>query len=178
MALHRKTKQAHRFLFLVSLLILLAVACISSAPAAPTQEIPKTILVTQLVTEVVITPTPEPTDTPAPTRTPPPPPTPTATFNPYAVPIYYPLANCVGSRLHVGDVAMVSLGGRANAIRYGVDLTVDNIIDYAQPGQLLDIIGGPYCNSGWIVWQVQTKNGVIGFTPEGNGSEYWLLPTR
>jgi hypothetical protein len=165
-------------LLILSLFLVMTIACVTTAPAAPTQEIPKTILVTQMVTQVVITPTPEATETPIPTFTPLPSPTATATFNPYAVPIYYPLKDCVASRLHVGDVAMVSPGGTANGIRFGLDLSEENIVDYAQPGTLFVIIGGPYCSRGWIVWEIQMKNGLIGYTPEGNGSEYWLLPTR
>jgi hypothetical protein len=38
------------------------------------------------------------------------------------------------------------------------------------------IIDGPYCYENWIVWQVDTDGGLQGFTPEGNGDEYWLIP--
>lgn len=162
-------------MLLVFSLPLILSAC--SQPAAT--EIPqKTLLVTQVVTQVIYTATPEPSATPLPTSTPTPVPTSTPTFDPYSAPIYYPLKDCVASRLHVGDVAVVAPGGSANGIRYGLDLHYDTIVDYAEQGQKLDIIGGPYCSQGWIVWMVQTQNGIIGYTPEGNGNEYWLLPVK
>lgn len=163
-------------MLLVFSLSLIISAC--SPSSAATEVAQKTILVTQVVTEVVYTATPEPTATPMPTATPTPVPTSTPTFDPYSAPVYYPLKDCVASRLHVGDVAMVSPGGGPNGIRYGMDLHYDTIVEYADPGTTLDIIGGPYCSHGWIVWMVQTKNGVIGYTPEGNGNEYWLLPVK
>jgi hypothetical protein len=151
-------------------------ACIQVA--APTQApTPPVIIITQVVTEV-IPPTPLPaTPTRAPTNTPFVP-TPTPTYDPYKAPIYYPLDNCVASRLHIGDLAMVSLNGQASAIRYGTDLHNDTILTYAQPGAILEIVDGPYCNSGWLVWYVRTADGTTGYTPEGNGNEYWLFPTK
>jgi len=160
----------------VVILTLITSACSQISTATPIIE--KTILVTQILTEIVYTATPEPTLTPMPTQTPTPLPTSTPTFDPYSAPIYYPLDNCVASRLHVGDLAVVSPGGGPNGIRYGMDLYYDTIVAYAEPGQQLNIVGGPYCSHGWIVWLVQTMNGVIGYTPEGNGVEYWLLPTK
>jgi hypothetical protein len=72
---------------------------------------------------------------------------------------------------------MVSLVGGANGIRYGRDLHEDTVIAYAQPGAILEIVNGPWCSHGWIVWMVRTADGLVGYTPEGNGNEYWLLPT-
>jgi len=163
-------------IILVVILSLIISACNQTTTATPVIE--KTILITQIYTEVVYTATPEPTLTPMPTQSPTPLPTSTPTFDPYSAPIYYPLENCVASRLHVGDLAVVSPGGGPNGIRYGMDLYYDTIVAYAEPGQQLNIVGGPYCSHGWIVWLVQTMNGVIGYTPEGNGIEYWLLPTK
>lgn len=73
---------------------------------------------------------------------------------------------------------MVSLVGGPNGIRYGRDMHYDTIIAEAQPGQLLQIIDGPWCSHGWIVWMVKTADGLVGYTPEGNGNEYWLFPIR
>ena len=165
-------------LLILSLFLFMTIACVTTAPAAPTQEIPKTILVTQLVTQVVITPTPEPTETPIPTFTPLPSPTATATFNPYAVPIYYPLKDCVASRLHIGDIAMVSPGGTANGIRYGLDLSETNIIEYAQPGTLLEIIGGPYCYDYTVFWTVELEDGEKGWIAEEQQKTRYLTPVE
>ncbi len=159
------------------LAILLFVSACSGAPPATVIVTPQVIIITQVVTQV-IPPTPLPaTNTPVPTNTAVPPTvTPTA-FDPLSAPIYYPLADCVASRLHVGDIAMVSLVGGSNGIRYGRDLSEASVAVYAQPGDKLEIVNGPYCSQGWIVWMVKTGDGYVGFTPEGNGNEYWLLPT-
>jgi len=161
---------------LVCLSVLLVLsACRSSGPVQ-TQGTAPVMIITQVVNQVV-TATFAPTATLVPSPTPVPSLTPTPTFDPYSAPVYYPLKDCVASRLHQGDVARVAPGGTANGIRYGLDLYVDTIIYSAKQGELLDIVGGPFCSRGWIVWQVKTSSGVIGFTPEGNGYEYWLLPT-
>ena len=158
-------------------LFLSSIACKIEAPKIIWEETytvtPDVQIRTQVITQIV-TPSPLPTSTPKPTPTPQP--TSTPTWDPMSVPIYYPLADCVASRLHVGDKAMVSLVGGANGIRYGSDLRQDTIIAYADPGDTLSIIAGPWCSYGWLVWKVRTADGVDGFTPEGNGSEYWILP--
>jgi len=168
-----------QIIFFISLsLIFLLNACaplqISFAEPTPTvqpsptptlQVVTQVVLVTQVIvpTVPIITPTVEVPVAP--------------TFDPYSVPIWYPLKDCPASRLHIGEKAMVAYGGTPNAIRYGSDLHVDdNIIAYAMQGEILDIQDGPFCSYGWIVWQVRTADGTIGFTPEGDGEEYWLLP--
>ena len=162
-------------LVLAALGVMLAVSACVSAPAAGPTATPPVIYVTQVITQI-IPPTPVPmTATPAPTETPLPP-SPTPTFDPLAAPIYYPLEDCVASRLHVGDLAMVSLDGGPNGIRYGRDLFEDTVFAYAQPGSNVEIVNGPWCSRGWIVWFVRTAGGTEGFTPEGDGNTYWLLP--
>jgi hypothetical protein len=125
---------------------------------------------------IIVTSEQEPTDRPSPTRTP----RPTNTArSPTAVPTYeeyFPLQNCNASRLRVGDRAYVSFGGGPNGIRSEPDTNLDNIIGYAQEGEYVDIIGGPLCNYGWVLWRVESDGGVEGWTPEGNGREYWLIP--
>jgi hypothetical protein len=158
----------------LSLLLVLTGCNGSAAPAqSPTAPI---LIVTQVITQIA-TATTAPSATPAPSSTPEPTLTSTPTFDPFSAPIYYPLDDCVASRLRVGEVAMVSLTAEPNGIRYGQDLFYDTIGTYAQPGALLEIVGGPWCSHGWIVWLVRTQDGFVGYTPEGNGDEYWLLPT-
>jgi hypothetical protein len=157
-------------------LLLLGAACTGQPPAANSQPgTPTVVLMTQVVTQIVaptpipMTPTTPPTATIVPV-------TPTPTYDPLSAPIYYPLSDCVASRLHIGDRAMVSLDGGPNGIRYGRDMAEDTVFAYAQPGQILEIVNGPYCSRGWIVWQVRTGDGQVGFTPEGDGNNYWLFP--
>ncbi len=173
----RGAKKVRATVLLLLALTLLLPACIRIT--APTQQVvtPPVVVITQVVTEM-IPPTPIPvTPTLTPTFTPLPP-TATPTWDPLAAPIYYPLADCVASRLHVGDTAMVSYVGGANGIRYGRDMAENTIQGYAQPGALLEVTAGPWCSRGWIVWMVKTADGLVGYTPEGDGNSYWLLPWK
>lgn len=175
--MHYKSQPKRLYMLLISL-FLVTLACRVEAPRVILKESATPMpppAVTQVVTEVV-TATPAPTFTPLPSPTSPPSPTPT--FDPLSAPIYYPLADCAASRLHVGDRAMVSWVGGANGIRSGLDLHLDTIEYSAQPGETLLIVGGPYCSYGWIVWLVETNSGYRGYTPEGDGNEYWLFPTQ
>ncbi|MFC1996962.1 serine/threonine protein kinase [Chloroflexota bacterium] len=92
-------------------------------------------------------------------------------------PTYFPLANCSASRLYVGDWAYIAFGGGRNAIRSKPDVgDKTNKIGYAEEGEVLSILGGPVCSYNWVVWDVQSSNGIRGWTPEGDESEYWLVP--
>ena len=170
-------KRKRVYLIILVNLFLALLACKVEAPKIVWEETltatPEVQVLTQVVTQVV-TPTPLPTSTPQPTPTDLP--TLTPTWDPLSAPVYYPLKDCVASRLHLGDLAMVSLKGGPNGIRYGRDMSQDTIIAYADPGDILEITAGPWCSYGWLVWMVRTLDGVVGFTPEGNGNEYWLLP--
>lgn len=92
--------------------------------------------------------------------------------------VYYPFSDpdCAGSRLRVGDRAVIHKGGSRNGIRSTADThPSNNIIGYADPGDYLKIIGGPVCNWNWILWEVQLeKDGLIGWTPETDGKEFWI----
>jgi hypothetical protein len=144
-----------------------------------TPQPPVTVVVTKVITQIVPpTETPIVTDVPVGTLTPSPtvPPIAAGTYDPFSVQIYYPIEGCPASRLHIGDRASVTIGGGPNAIRFGSDVHYDNIIGHAQEGEGMLIVDGPWCYSNWIVWQVKTDGGLEGFTPEGNGEEYWLIP--
>lgn len=91
--------------------------------------------------------------------------------------IYFPLKDCAPSRLRVGDQAYIPLGGGSNGIRKTADVHPrDNIIGKAVEGEGIKIIGGPECSYGWILWKVSTDGGLIGWTPESNGKEFWISP--
>lgn len=175
--MHKNTKERYIFPLVVTCLLLVTIACGISSAQVQTAEptITPTVIETQIPTE-----TTPPTETsviespavPSPTFVP----VVTTTYDPASVPIYYPLEDCAASRLYVGDKAFVTFEGGPNGIRYGNDLHEDNIIGYAQPGETLEILEGPFCSYGWIVWFVQTEEGLEGYTPEGSGEKYWLLP--
>jgi hypothetical protein len=150
-------------------------ACLSVTPRStqPAQVVYPTVVITQYITQVVATPTITPT------------PLPTTVskqassvvntgWDPFTVQIYYPIVGCVASRLYEGDVAFVA--------NDGVDLYNTKDTGYSpiyrklNPGEMVDIVKGPWCSSGSIVWKVGTADGLEGFVPEGNGETYWLLP--
>jgi hypothetical protein len=143
--------------------------------AAP-QNLNPTVVIVQYVTQVVATVTPAP-----PTATPLPP---TAVairagFDPFSVPIYYPLMGCpVASRIHVGDRAFVANDrGGTLGLHYSANVGYAPIIRKLSPGEILDVIDGPYCQTLSLVWKViAPSDGRLGFVSEGNGNEYWLLP--
>ena len=155
-------------------------ACAPPPPTTSevTRVIKETVIVTRVVRQLVrITSTPLPA--PALTQTAQacrPPATPTS------LPLYYPLKDCPPSHLAVGLGATVSMGGGRNAIRWTADVTTgENIIGYAAPGEYLEIIGGPECSFGWLLWEVRAPDGQIGWTPETDGKRYFLdmaLPFR
>ncbi len=105
---------------------------------------------------------------------------PTPTRQPTPIPTYFPITNCGPSRLHVGDSVYVSLGGTHNDIRTEADThPANNTVEESYQGDVLQIIGGPECDasgSHWVMWEVRTSNGNVGWTPEANGSDFWLTP--
>ena len=176
---HRKVILIVAILTLFTITTACGISALQKEEPAPTEVPPVTVVFTQVITQIIL-----PTVTPAITNTPESTPTPTPTvqaissgeYDPYSVPLWYPFEECPASRLHIGDRAFVTRGGGPNGVRFGADVSYDTIIGYAEEGEGMLIIDGPFCYYGWIVWQVKTDGGLNGFTPEGNGDEYWLLP--
>ena len=91
--------------------------------------------------------------------------------------VYSPISNCASSRVSIGDFGFISLGGGRNSIRSTADThPSDNILGYAYSGDYVEIIDGPVCNFGWILWKVTTMDRQEGWTPESNGEEFWIEP--
>jgi hypothetical protein len=105
-----------------------------------------------------------------------------AAIGPFITPTpreYYPLKNCASSQLHVGDTAFISWDTTPNALRTTPDThPSNNFVDDGRvpPGGILEILDGPVCNYGWVLWYVRTTWDVEGWTPETDGKEYWMLP--
>jgi len=90
---------------------------------------------------------------------------------------YFPITGCAGSRLQVGDWAYVSFGGGANFIRTNPDVHPDdNIIGSALEGEPMEIISGPECSYGWLIWEVRSAHGLWGWTAESDGEALFLIP--
>ncbi len=54
----------------------------------------------------------------------------------------------------------------------------DNIISQLAHGTVVKVVEGPVCADGLVFWRVESEtiSGGIGWTAEGDGSEYWLEP--
>jgi hypothetical protein len=55
---------------------------------------------------------------------------------------------------------------------------ISEILGEIKPGQGVSLIEGPVCTQGWVWWKVQADDNVNlnGWTSEGDGTNYWLLP--
>jgi len=105
---------------------------------------------------------------------------PTRTPSEYMTPtpiLYSPIPGCASSHLHVGDSAFVSYTGGNNHVRTEPDTAPsDNTLFDIYPGEVVQIISGPKCNYGWILWEIETTYQDSGWTPESDGEEFWLYP--
>ena len=105
----------------------------------------------------------------------------TATINttstPAAKPTWMPCPGIYFSRLYVGDVAYVSFDPPLpNRVR-SQPSTSGVYLGMLQPGERVEIIGGPVCSNQWIWWEVRSLAGSLnGWTAEGDNKAYWLVP--
>lgn len=164
----------------LSLAILLS-GCVGSTQQSsqPEQRNYPTLFITPMVTQVIATRS-------APTATPEEESTPTqvlsSSYDPLKVAIYYPIRECVASRLRVGDSAFVAYNGGQMGVYPTSDITFAPMLRYAQTGEAFLITDGPWCEENTIIWKVKTideeqiEMGVENYVPEGNGEMYWLLP--
>ena len=93
--------------------------------------------------------------------------------------VYHPINNCAASQLHKGDTAFISWDTTPNALRTTPDThPSNNFVDNGRvpPGGVLEVLDGPVCNYGWVLWYVRTTWDVEGWTPETDGNEFWMLP--
>jgi hypothetical protein len=55
--------------------------------------------------------------------------------------------------------------------------TTAAILGNIEPGEEIEILGGPACNTGWVWWEVRSlSTDLQGWTAEGDGEDYWLVP--
>jgi hypothetical protein len=173
---------------LLSSLVFTLVACVGIAPKSPEQVVYPTVIIQQVVTQVVATVTPAaPAAQPANSASAPAPEDASSQqpgmqrlsldgFDPLSVAIYYPLKGCVASRLHVKDQAFVAHGGDQLGLLHSPDVRSAPMWRRMHTGEVVDIVDGPYCDAGMIVWRVNTSDGYSGYVVEGDGNTYWLWP--
>ena len=173
----RANKVVHISLVVVMVLLIGLSACDQTTYTDMHVE-PEMVVVTKVVTEVYVptvptsTPTPVPTETPAPVAV-------SSGWNPYAVPIYYPIIGCAASRLHLGDTALIVYSGGRIGLYFEKNVDFNPILKYPPAGTEVNIIDGPWCDEDMLLWKVSIYEGeaeIEGYFPEGDGEEYWLLP--
>jgi len=90
----------------------------------------------------------------------------------------HPDCSSAWSRLKTGDQAKVSQETNTpNRVRAGAG-TADAIVALLDPGTVMKVIEGPVCVDGLIFWRIENQSipGGMGWTAEGDGTEYWLEP--
>lgn len=101
----------------------------------------------------------------------------TAAFRP-ALSLSATPVNCAArfTRLEIGMQAIVTEGDR-NRVR-SEPAQGNNLITSIPAGTVMDIIDGPVCANGLAFWLVESIAipGGVGWTAEGDFSEYWLEP--
>jgi hypothetical protein len=83
------------------------------------------------------------------------------------------------SRLQVGGEAKVAgdPGDTPNRVRTEPDRNAEQI-GLLEPGTVVTLLEGPVCADGLVWWRVSEASlpGGEGWTAEGDGSDYWLVP--
>jgi serine/threonine protein kinase len=139
----------------------------NSTPVTPTPVNP-TLANPTSSNPTLTNPTPLNTSTSIPTNTPKPDPG-----------TYYPIPGCAASRLHIGEWVKIEAGIDYVTIRSFPDTSPsDNRIGRLEGNTIAEIIGGPECSYGWILWKVQTEGSLVGWIPESDGKEFWLRKTQ
>ena len=105
-------------------------------------------------------------------------PAPTPSITPTFTPD--PWAKCFSvykSHLKVGDNATVATYPNVSNRVRGGPYTSRSVIGYINPGEHVAIIDGPSCSNGWVWWKIRSlKTGLVGWTSEGDATDYWLKP--
>ncbi len=82
--------------------------------------------------------------------------------------------NAPPPRLQVGGQGRVTLGGVPNRIRSQPN-TSGAVLGQIPSGDVFSVIGGPNCDGTYSWWQIN-YNGVVGWTAEGTGADYFVEP--
>ena len=92
------------------------------------------------------------------------------------LPYWNPCGNSQISHFQIGDKAYVTIPGDvANRVREDAGLNTETV-GVIDPGGMMTIIDGPKCADNIIWWEVTGDNGVTGWTAEGKGNDFWLIP--
>ena len=88
-----------------------------------------------------------------------------------------PCLNAPPTHLRVGQFAYVNPDPPLpNNLRKDAGVDQD-FIGEIPPGKAMKILDGPKCADGWVWWKVRAlETEVVGWTPEGDKQDYWLIP--
>jgi hypothetical protein len=87
-----------------------------------------------------------------------------------------PIACTLAPRLIIGAAGRV-LPGLPNAIRNQPYRGGNSVVMGEMPGgSFFSVLGGPQCDGEGRYWWQVNYNGVVGWTPEGEGVTYWVEP--
>ena len=92
---------------------------------------------------------------------------------------YSACPNAYPSVLHNGDVAMVSFDPPVENNLRDKPSTESPITGTLEPGERVNIVGGPACMSDYVWWHVVSRSsGREGWTAEGDWNDYWLVKVQ
>src|SRR5574337_249372 len=108
---------------------------------------------------------------------------PTATITPYPTIPGTSGDICPGSPapsvIKVGIQGVVTPGGVANRLRDKPGKKDGKIIGYMPPGTAFVVVDGPVCDAeDQIRWWQVNSNGLVGWTAEGEKTEFYLAPAE
>lgn len=94
----------------------------------------------------------------------------------YVIDRWQPCSNSYPSRLRAGIRAKVNeKPPLANRVRSQPAVSA-RIVGRLEPGEEFIILDGPRCSNSWVWWYVEAKDGLRGWTAEGDKNTYWLSP--
>ena len=86
---------------------------------------------------------------------------------------------CLGApdpRVKVGDVAIITREDlRPLNVRQEPNLGA-TVVTQALPDETMQIIGGPFCEGGYLWWRVRLDNQLVGWAAEGDAENYYYEP--
>ena len=83
------------------------------------------------------------------------------------------------TRMEIGMKARVTYrNNTALALRNKPSLSKSSFIKDLREGTKFTVIGGPECLSGFSWWKIETKEGAVGWSAEGNEKEYYMQPYK
>ena len=65
----------------------------------------------------------------------------------------------------------------SNNVRKKPDTSAE-LVGTIGPGTVVTILDGPACGGKYVWWNISTKDGITGWTAEGDANDDWLIPYK